>query len=184
MLRCTYALVQDSRTKLVRFDELSDALHPCGMADTDLVDIVQQAYPKLWHACHVEHRTRGQPHASGLTDRESGILAHIGLDGAEAGPLAQHLGIAKSTLSAHITRLEELGLIATAIDEHDRRRRRLHLTDAGRAALRTDAVLDTERVRALLAQLPPGERETAVAGLAALAAAAVKLSMRTRGPST
>ena len=80
------------------------------MADYTLVDIVQQAYPKLWHACHVEHRTRGQPHESGLTDRESGVLAHIGHDGAEAGPLADHLGIAKSTLSAHITRLESLDL--------------------------------------------------------------------------
>ena len=151
------------------------------MADYTLVDIVQQAYPKLWHACHVEHRTRGQPHQSGLTDRESGVLAHIGHDGAEAGPLADHLGIAKSTLSAHITRLESLGLLTSAVDPADQRRRRLHLTERGRSALRSDAVLDAERVAALLEEIPADQRERAVRGLATLAAAATRLRTRTSG---
>lgn len=151
------------------------------MTDFTLVEIIQQSYPKLWHACHVEHRTRGQPHASGLTDRESGILAHIGHDGADAGPLAEHLGIAKSTLSAHIARLESLELLTSEADPADQRRRRLRLTEHGRAALRTDAVLDTARVAALLEQLAPDERERAVHGLATLAAAATKLRASTTG---
>jgi DNA-binding MarR family transcriptional regulator len=146
------------------------------MADLTLVDIVQQAYPALWHACHVEHRTRGQPHSSGLTDRESGVLAHIGHEGAEPGPLAEHLGIAKSTLSAHIARLEQLGLVRSEVAPDDQRKRRLQLTDAGRAALRHDAVLDTERVQALLDAIPEAERAAAVHGLATLAAAARRLN--------
>jgi len=154
------------------------------MTDFTLVEIVQQSYPKLWHACHVEHRTRGQPHASGLTDRESGILAHIGHQGADAGPLAEHLGIAKSTLSAHITRLESLGLLTSEPDPADQRRRRLRLTEHGRATLRTDAVLDTDRVVALLEELAPEERERAVHGLATLAAAATRLRTRTSGERT
>ncbi len=149
------------------------------MADLTLVEIVQQAYPKLWHACHVEHRTRGQPHGSGLTDRESGVLAHIGHDGAEAGPLADHLGIAKSTLSAHITRLESLGLLTSDVDPSDQRRRRLRLTDRGRATLRSDSVLDTDRVAALLDEIPADERVVAVRGLATLAAAATRLRAHT-----
>jgi DNA-binding MarR family transcriptional regulator len=150
------------------------------MADITLVEIVQQAYPKLWHACHVEHRTRGQPHTSGLTDRESGVLAHIGTDGADAGPLAEHLGIAKSTLSAHIARLEALGLVRSEITPNDQRRRRLRLTDAGRAALRSDSILDTQRVQALLDAIPEAERAIAVQGLATLAAAASRLSASQR----
>jgi DNA-binding MarR family transcriptional regulator len=153
------------------------------MNDITLVEIVQQAYPKLWHACHVEHRTRGQPHASGLTDRESGVLAHIGADGADAGPLAEHLGIAKSTLSAHITRLESLGLVRSEVAPDDQRRRRLRLTDAGRAALRSDSILDTQRVQALLDSIPESERAAAVQGLATLAAAASRLSASQRGPT-
>lgn len=154
------------------------------MADLTHVDIVQQAYPALWHACHVEHRTRGHPHNSGLTDRESGVLAHIGHEGAEPGPLAEHLGIAKSTLSAHIARLEQLGLVRSDVAPEDQRRRRLQLTDAGRAALRHDAVLNTERVQALLDAIPEAERAAAVQGLATLAAAARRIGapQRTSAP--
>lgn len=88
------------------------------MADYTLAEIVQQAYPKRWHACHVEHRTRGRPHGSGLTDR-------------------------------------------------------------GRGALRSDSVLDADRVAAVLDQIPADEREIAVRGLATLAAAAARLRAHT-----
>ncbi len=148
------------------------------MADTDLIDRIQQSYPRLWHACHVEHRTRGRPHRSGLTDRESGILAHIGLDAVEPGPLARHLGIAKSTLSAHLTRLAGLGLLENTVARGDKRRRLIRLTEAGRASLRADAVLDTGRVAALLAEVPARDRARAVRGLVILAAAAQRLTVR------
>lgn len=148
------------------------------MTSDDLIDQIQQAYPRLWHACHVEHRTRAHPHSSGLTDRESGILAHLSATGSEPAQLAEHLGIAKSTLSAHLARLESLALIEIAVDPTDQRRRIIALTDTGREARRRDAVLDTERVRALLAELTVGEQELAVRGLVLLADAASRMTAK------
>jgi DNA-binding MarR family transcriptional regulator len=148
------------------------------MTSNDLIDQIQQAYPRLWHACHVGHRTRAHPHESGLTDRESGILAHIALSGTDPAQLAAHLGVAKSTLSAHLARLESLALITLTIDPTDQRRRIIALTDTGREARRRDAVLDTERVRALLAQLTVGEQEQAVRGLVLLADAASRMTAK------
>jgi DNA-binding MarR family transcriptional regulator len=149
------------------------------MSDTDLIDAIQRAYPQLWLACHVEHRTRAQPHGAGLTDRESSLLAHIGQGDTPPGALAQHLGIAKSTLSAHLARLESLGLITVVRSSSDQRRRAVQLTDAGRAALRADSVLDTTRLERLLALVPEAERDDAVRGLVTLGNAARAMMQQT-----
>jgi DNA-binding MarR family transcriptional regulator len=140
-----------------------------GPALDDLVDAVQQAYPTLWFACHVEHRTRGEPHETGLTDREATVLAHITPQGIAPAPLAAHLGMAKSSLSAHITRLETHGYVRREVIEGDARRYLLVLTPAGRSARRQASPLHAERVMAMLAQLDASERVRAVQGLALLA---------------
>ncbi|MBV9931698.1 MAG: winged helix-turn-helix transcriptional regulator [Alphaproteobacteria bacterium] len=141
------------------------------MVDEDAFEILR-AYPQIYLACHVEHRTR-RSSASGLTSREASFLAHLA-DMGEAGPaaLARHLGIGPSTLSAALSRLCGKGLIESDPDPHDARRRRLRLTDAGRAAIVEDSVLDADRLAALLSLLAPEERRAAVAGLKILAAAA------------
>lgn len=145
----------------------------------DLVDLVQQAYPALWFACHVEHRTRKAPHASGLTDRDATVLAHIPPTGIDPAHLAEHLGIAKSSLSAHVARLEALGLVTGAPVHGDRRRKSLQLTDAGRVTRRAASPLDAERVAALLALVPDADRQRAVEGLCLLADAAKRMATPT-----
>lgn len=137
-----------------------------------LVDDVQQAYPALWFACHLEHRTRGAPHETGLTDREATILAHIPVDGIDPAVLAGHLGLAKSSLSPHVARLEGLQLVESAAVPGDRRRKRLCLTPRGREVKRAASPLDATRLSAVLSTIPEGERQAAVAGLRRLAAAA------------
>jgi DNA-binding MarR family transcriptional regulator len=146
-----------------------------------LTEALQLAYPRIWFACHAGHRTRQTPHDSGITDREAGILAHIGTDdGINASRLAAHLGIGKAALSQHIRRLQALGLIEAATDDNDHRRRTLRLSASGRRAVSADSPLDAERVRALLQAMPAEEAAHAVLGLQRLAEAARRLQEGTR----
>ena len=141
------------------------------MDDPDVIALLR-AYPQIYLACHVEHRTRGASE-DGLTSREASFLAHVDEPGG-TGPaaLARHLGIGRSTLSAALARLAALGLIESARDPDDGRRKRVRLTARGRHAVAARSVLDPARVAALLAAMAPEERRRAVDGLAALAAAA------------
>jgi DNA-binding MarR family transcriptional regulator len=147
------------------------------MTDDELIDLIQDAYPRIWSACHIEHRTRARPSAAGLTDREAGLLMHVPSGGISPTELTAHLGIAKSTLSAHLTRLQSLGLVQVNALDGDQRRRVVTLTAEGRMARRADAVLDHERLAQLLATIPSAEREAAVRGLARLGEAACNVRM-------
>ena len=139
--------------------------------DQDLL-AVMRAYPQIYLACHVEHRTRGGS-PTGLTARDGSLLAHVeDPAGSRPARLARHLGVAASTLSASLSRLEGLGMVRLDIDPADARRRLVRLTDAGREAVARDSVLDPDRLAAVLALLPPADRRRAIDGLTLLAAAA------------
>ena len=140
------------------------------MEDPDVIAVLR-AYPQVYLACHVEHRTRGRS-PTGLTARDASLLAHVEAEGSSPAALARHLGISPSTLSAALARLEALGLLHLNRHPRDARRRIVVLTDEGRAAVVLDSVLDAGRVAALLALLGPRERRKAVEGLALLAGAA------------
>ncbi len=145
---------------------------------TMLVEAIQQAYPRIWFACHVEHRTRGQPHDSGLTDRESGILAHVADEagaGINAAQLADHLGIGKAALSQHLKRLQQLDMIETLTEDDDRRRKSIHLTAAGRRAVSANSPLDAARLRCLLDTMSVEDAASAVHGLQRPADAAQRM---------
>ena len=156
-------------TGIVRFDELIGAAQKSGM-DPDVFDILR-CYPQVYLACHVEHRTRASS-PSGLTERDSSLLAHLDDSGTSPAALARHLGVAPSTLSAALARLEGRGLLSVEADGTDGRRRRVRLTAAGREAIASHSVLDADRLAAMLARMGPAERRKAVEGLQALAAAA------------
>jgi DNA-binding MarR family transcriptional regulator len=71
----------------------------------------------------------------GLTITQYGLLAHLSrLDGVCIGVLAEKLIMDPTTLTRNLRPLERQGLVAPSPDPHDRRSRRLHLTDQGRAA--------------------------------------------------
>lgn len=140
----------------------------------DHVLAVLRAYPAIYMACHVEHRTRGRS-ADGLTSRDAGLLAHIDAGGTSPAALAKHLGIGAPALSATLARLAAGGFLAIAADLADRRRRSVKLTDAGRAAIAAASVLDSDRLAAMLRTLTEAERRRAVAGIELLAAAARRL---------
>jgi len=143
--------------------------------DSKAVRAIQRAYPQIWFACHVEHRTRHG--ADGLTDRDAGILAHLDAQPSQrASELARHLGIGRPALSAQLKRLLSLGLIVQEPGK-DARERLIRLTGAGEQAVSAKSPLDADRVAALLRGLTPQERKHAVAGLELLAQAARRLSL-------
>lgn len=141
------------------------------MIDPDIVAVLR-AYPQIYLACHVEHRTRGRA-AGGLTSRDAAILAHVGEpDGVSPARLARHLGIAPSTLSAALARLAGQGMVTLDADPADARRRLVRLTGPGREMMVAGSVLDPGRLAAVLARLTGEERRRAVEGLRLIAGAA------------
>ncbi len=137
----------------------------------DDVDQVLRAYPQIYFACHVEHRTRRSSPA-GITAREASFLAHVESGGSSPAALARHIGIRPSTLSAALSRLQGLGLLTVEADPRDARRRVVRLTPSGRRTVSDNSVLDAGRVEAVLGQLSDDERVRAVEGLTLLAGAA------------
>jgi DNA-binding MarR family transcriptional regulator len=148
---------------------------------SDLVRTIQRDFPKIYLACHVEH-VRRDTTAHGISSRESAILSHLDpVRPMGAGDLASHLGVAASTLSGALRRLEGLGLVQRQAFAVDRRRVGLTLTEAGERALSEASVLNPERLAVLLAAMPSDTRQWAVEGLSLLAQAATAL-MNERHP--
>ena len=136
------------------------------------VRAVQACYPRIYLACHIQH-TRRTAARGNLTESESNLLGHLDERiPARASTLARHMGVSRSSMSATIKRLIALGYVARDEESGDRRAAALRLSASGARAMQAGSVLDTSRVRALLARLSPEERANAVEGLALLARAA------------
>ena len=141
------------------------------MADDDVFE-VQRLYPQIYLACHTDH-VRAVSTKWRISSQDASILVHLDREtGLSPRELADHLGVAPSTLSAAIARLSELGYLTSKPNETDRRRRELRLTARGAEAIASTSVLNAERVQALLDKLKPDERKAAVRGLSLLAQAA------------
>jgi DNA-binding MarR family transcriptional regulator len=143
---------------------------------TDLVLTVLSAYPQLYQACHQRHaRRRTNPHR--VSDRDAAILGHLHpTQPTSPTSLSRHMAVRPSTVSEAVRRLERLGYLTRRRLVGDARRHELFLSERGADALKGASVLDADRVRRLLEQLPPARRARAVAGLAELAGAARALN--------
>ena len=142
------------------------------MRSEQLIHEIQRHYPQIYLACHVDHvRTRSTTWR--LSSKDSSILSHLDRE-CPMSPreLASHLGVAASTLSATVARLERLGYLESEPVASDKRQRDLRLTDRGAEAMASTSVLDSEKVATLLGGLGAKERAAAVHGLALLAKAA------------
>jgi DNA-binding MarR family transcriptional regulator len=144
----------------------------------DSVAAVQRYYPQIYLACHVDHvRAVSTPHR--VSAKDSTLLSHLEeTQGMTAGQLARHLGVAASTLSAAIARLEALGYLTRTPGPRDRRTIELRLTALGAEAMAATSVLDRRRVAGLLGRLTVAECRRAITGLALLARAARELQSR------
>ena len=149
------------------------------MTDDDVFE-VQRLYPQIYIACHTDH-VRAASTEFRISSQDASILVHLDRDsGLSPRALADHLGVAPSTLSAVIARLSDLGYLTSKPKATDRRKRELRLTARGAEAIASTSVLNAERVRAMLKRLKPAERKEAIRGLALLARAARKLNEKGR----
>jgi DNA-binding MarR family transcriptional regulator len=149
------------------------------VSSTD-VRAVQAFYPRIYLACHTRHVRRASTSAQ-LTERESSVLGHLHEQSAiRASELARHLGVSRSTISATIKRLVKLGYLERTRDERDARAAPLRLSLQGARAMQAGSVLETGRVKAMLARMTAAERRRAIEGLELLARAATALP-RKRG---
>ncbi|MEZ5966886.1 MAG: MarR family winged helix-turn-helix transcriptional regulator [Planctomycetota bacterium] len=146
----------------------------------DAVLAIQQAFPQVFHACHVRHR-RARTDARRLSDRDSSVLAHIGSDAMGAArDLAKHFGVGAPAMSATLERLERLGYIERQQRSRTRPTRALALTAKGWQAMQATSVLDSERLTLLLGELNARDRKRAVDGLRLLARAASTMPRKER----
>lgn len=81
------------------------------------------------------------------------------------GDLSRRLGIAPSTLTRNLVRLEESGLVSRMPDPRDSRSFRVGLTAAGRRAAERLERQEEVFAGAVLDRLPRGSRSQVVAGL-------------------
>ena len=140
----------------------------------DEVGQLLEHYPRIYYACHARHR-RDPVSERILSERQASVLDH--LDEHEAvslKELAEHLGVTPSTMSISVDRLVTGGWMERARDPGDGRRICLRLTPAGARMKAAQAVLDPQRVRAVLDRLTPAERTDALRGLGLLARAATE----------
>lgn len=144
------------------------------MDDEDVYE-VQRLYPQIYIACHTNH-VRAVSTKWRISSQDASILVHLDREsGLGARALADHLGVAPSTLSAAVSRLARLGYLAVSTNERDRRKREIRLTARGAEAIASTSVLDAKRVLEMLKKLGPAERKDALRGLRLLAKAARRL---------
>jgi DNA-binding MarR family transcriptional regulator len=107
----------------------------------------------------------------GMTVAQAATLEALSHGSLRLSDLGIRLGIAPSTLTRNLARLEERGLIHKQPDPTDGRAQRVALTEAGH-----DAALGVNRheeafARSVLDRLPHGSAEATLAGLADLLSA-------------
>ncbi len=145
---------------------------------TDDVFEIQKLYPQIYLACHNDHIRAGSTEFR-VSSQDGSVLVHLDREvGIRPNALAKHLGVAASTLSATISRLEKLGYLSSTPAANDRRQRELKLTTRGAEAITATSVLNADRVGALMKKLTRDERKAAVKGLSLLARAAREIRIK------
>src|SRR5262245_35992805 len=124
-----------------------------------------RAYPRIFLACHVEHR-RDPKSRRVLSERQAQIIDHLDeVQAMRLTDLARHMGGTPATRSIAVDRLVAGGFVRRERDEHDGRAVRLRLSASGARVREASEVLDGTLAGNLLRRLRPAERSRALAGL-------------------
>jgi DNA-binding MarR family transcriptional regulator len=119
----------------------------------------------------VGRRLRRETEELGVTSHQATLLWLVRTrPGLSLRELAQEEGISAPSLSAHVDRLEALGLLRRVRSSDDRRRVGLELTPEGRTTLRRVRARRTTWLANRLARLSDDERESLERALPALRA--------------
>lgn len=102
----------------------------------------------------------------GVTVAQAAALAALEAEGpTRLGDLGRRLGIAPSTLTRNLGRLEASGLVEREADPEDARSARVGLTAQGRRAARAVAAQEEDFARQVLARIPASRRAIVVESL-------------------
>ena len=108
----------------------------------------------------------------GMTVAQAATLETLATEGPmRLGELGARLGIAPSTLTRNLVRLEERGLVTRAPERGDRRVFRAALTSAGRRSAADVLRQDEAFAASIIERLPSGKRSAALDALEGLLAA-------------
>jgi DNA-binding MarR family transcriptional regulator len=108
----------------------------------------------------------------GVTVAQAAALEALGAEGpTRLGELGRRLGIAPSTLTRNLARLEASGLVEREADPEDARSARVALTGPGRRAARAVAAQEEGFARRVLEHLPASRRADVIEALTDLLAA-------------
>lgn len=107
----------------------------------------------------------------GMTVAQAATLQALADGGLRLSELSARLGIAASTLTRNLDRLEDRGLVRRAADPEDRRAQRVVLSDAGSRAAAEVETRDEAFASSVLAHLAPGSVEATLEGFAELVSA-------------
>ena len=108
----------------------------------------------------------------GVTVAQAAALEALGAEGPlRLGDLGRRLGIAPSTLTRNLARLETSGLVERERDAEDARSARVALTTAGTRAARTVEAQEEAFAREVLGRIPASRRAVVVESLHELLAA-------------
>ena len=108
----------------------------------------------------------------GVTVAQAAALEALGAEGPiRLRDLGRRLGIAPSTLTRNLARLEASGLVEREADPEDARSARVGLTAPGRRAARAVAAQEEDFARQVLARIPVARRALVVESLGDLLAA-------------
>jgi DNA-binding MarR family transcriptional regulator len=108
----------------------------------------------------------------GVTVAQAAALEALEAEGPlRLGDLGRRLGIAPSTLTRNLARLEASGLVEREGDAEDGRSDRAALTRSGRAAARAVGAREAEFARQVLERIPAERRTTVVDSIGELLAA-------------
>ncbi len=91
----------------------------------------------------------------GMTVAQAATLEALSRGGLRLSALGQRLGIAPSTLTRNLSRLEERGLVVRMADPDDGRAQHVALTDSGRRAAERVGRQEEAFARSVLENLPP-----------------------------
>ena len=109
---------------------------------------------------------RADVECCGMTVAQAAMLDALqGEAGLRLSDLGQRLGIAPSTLTRNLARIEEKGLVARKVDAADARAFRVALTAAGRQAAERLQELDVAFARSVIERLPAERRARTLGAL-------------------
>ena len=107
-------------------------------------------------------------HAPPLTLAQFSALHAIEADGVSGSELARRAGVSGPAISQLLAGLADAGMLERRESASDRRRHTLALSATGRRVLRSAQAMLSERVRALLSELPPHEAQALARALPAV----------------